>query len=352
MFFFVITALLSVFFAYIADKRNKRYLMVLCGICLSLFSGFRSSSVGIDTINYYSDFYAIINNTYVFSKDFGWLFICRQLINLLSEPEYVILLIAVVTNVLIVARLWDFREKSSFTLMVCIYISVFYLQSLNIMRQYLAVSIIFFGTRFLENNRKSIFYFLSLFLATSMHTASIIGIVVYLIKMIVESEHNKKKRNRLILVLIIFIIAFIAVAPYVFSRYVHYFEMTIMEFGLMAPYQLCCIMLALLTVRFSFHNGFSRTKKHEIIPIDKENCYMLLIGIGFSCLGMLVRYMERVGILFQLYQMPIWGQLVLSQKNKVVYRMLAFVFIAYSFITLLVYNGQGIFPYTTFWEIR
>ena len=139
--FFVMAIIVAVFFANIADRRKKKIYIYFSILIFSLVAGLRGISVGIDTEAYY---YAFIND-FPYSWQFeeiGFRYMSNMLINIFKNPLYLMIIYALITNSLIINRLWDFREKFNFPFMIFLYGFIFFIETLNIMRQFLAISVI------------------------------------------------------------------------------------------------------------------------------------------------------------------------------------------------------------------
>lgn len=59
--------------------------------------------------------------------------------------------------------------------------------------------------------------------------------------------------------------------------------------------------------------------------------------------------MGRIALLFQMYEMPFGGQAVQSKINRKYFIFMGIIFVSYYFMGQFG-NGQGVFPYKTFWQ--
>lgn len=134
----------------LAELKDNKLFLVLGVVALSLGAGLRNDNVGLDTYQYISAFKTNFSVIWLF-KETGFREISRLLMNAFSgNTTCLLLLYAAVTNALILYRLWDFRKDCSYSYMAFLYITLHYMNTLNIMRQYIAIAIVFFATRFLE----------------------------------------------------------------------------------------------------------------------------------------------------------------------------------------------------------
>lgn len=167
--------------AYLLNCNSKIILL-----CIMIFSVFREG-VGWDYYSYLEivdcKIKGIIINDYN-RFTLPW----KLLIDFaakLNSPKLIIIVPAILTHLFIyfgLKRVYKNNDnKISVTLLFYIFIPVFYLASFSTIRQWLAISIIFYGITFLnENNIKTFIFFL--FIACFIHSSAILGILFILIK--------------------------------------------------------------------------------------------------------------------------------------------------------------------------
>lgn len=226
--YFVIV-FLSVFFAFKSQKKilvkttddnsgrtiykskikfRKKYFF-LSFFVLWFFSAFNFS--GKDKTTYLE----IFNNVnfltlFTLDQEFGF-----QLLNLIVKmfiPNgYVMLfVISTVTLLLIYATLYFYRDKIKIEYSVLAYAALFYFQSFNLMRIYLAAAILLFGTRYLLKKRTAA-YLLVILIAASMHYSALIMILPYCLFLI----YRKSKLTTTAKMVILFVFACALIAGYI-----------------------------------------------------------------------------------------------------------------------------------------
>jgi hypothetical protein len=197
----------------IADKDGKyqKLWILIAYLIITLPEAFRYE-VGID-YGTYEKFYNIIINAGSISSIPEWFkieysfiglsFISRDLIN---SPQLIFITYAVLTNLFIFGGIYFYRKETSMSSMTYMYACLFYLTTMNVMRQMVAVSIIFFASKFILE-RSFFKYMLFVMLATIFHTSAIGGIVLYFF----ASENNlTKKIIRVMPIVLAVIIVFFA----------------------------------------------------------------------------------------------------------------------------------------------
>ncbi|WP_442594249.1 EpsG family protein [Neobacillus sp. D3-1R] len=159
-------------------KPNK-LLALLVTACLVIVSGLRSN-IG-DTFFYK---YTYVNNNFYWSdvslkEDYGFTILQILLKKITNDPQLLIFITALLTNVLIVIVLYKYARI--FELAIFLYITTgAYMVSMNGIRQYLAASILFIGTIFIvKGDWKK--YIGIVILASSFHQTALILIPLYFI---------------------------------------------------------------------------------------------------------------------------------------------------------------------------
>lgn len=204
--------LVSVLISFIAQNSKHKIIsnlfLFLLILILSSLAGLRDISVGKDTwayiraINSASNSYS--GELFFTYFEFGFGVLIKILIAILREPHYVILFISFITNTLIIKTLWRYRQNYSFSFSVFLYYTLYYFETFNILRQYLALSIIFWGIKFLFEKKHIKFVIVTL-VASSMHVSAIIAITFLPIHILVEKKMMLKHKILILFSLIGFL---------------------------------------------------------------------------------------------------------------------------------------------------
>lgn len=187
---YVCIILCATFFAYRAQtglrhnkstndicRRNRKGMFIISFIILAVFVCF--SGVGIDKSNYKYLFEQNEFNYMYPGVEVGcWLFICT--FKLFSHNELLFLgVIAFLTILFTYKGIWACKNKISVGLAVFVFSSQYYLQSMNLVRMYFAMSILILGANllFTEKHRRYIWYIL---LASSIHYSIIFILIAFI----------------------------------------------------------------------------------------------------------------------------------------------------------------------------
>ena len=191
-------------------------------LVLLLISGFRR--IGADYLNYKDIFIAsTTENAIYFSIEPGFLLVNKILSAIGLNFEVAIFIFSFTTIILVFAAIRDYANKINVSLALMAYVSLYYLPSFNMVRMYLAASIILYSYKFfLRGQMKKYLIVLSLTLfihfSVFLFFFPIIGIWMF----------NKNKYWFWGVYVIGFILAFKAISMFseltLIDRYTHYAE--------------------------------------------------------------------------------------------------------------------------------
>lgn len=151
------------------------------------------------------------------------------------DVQGIFALYAVFTICLLVAAVMYYEKRISVFIAIMIMYLLYYSGSLNTIRQYLAIAIVSFAYRFIEE-RKLVKYLIAILIATSVHSTAIIMVFVYFLYVketdIGKNIGIKKHLVRIAVVLLVLspviisgMMSSIANIP-IFSRYFDVYEIT------------------------------------------------------------------------------------------------------------------------------
>lgn len=167
-----------VFLLLVTLAPNKwTWLFILIFVFLALFAGFRSVEVGVDTYQYYNIFRWINGDNYLGFIEPGWNYLNRYIYS--AGGNFLILLTSV--SVLTLCPVFFVTKKASPYIFLSIFVFYalhLYCGAFNLMRQYLAVSIVLLAYYYLAQNRIKIAIII-LFIAISFHYSCFMAIITY-----------------------------------------------------------------------------------------------------------------------------------------------------------------------------
>lgn len=334
--------------SFAADRSERKILLFFCAMILSLFCGFRGVGIGVDTEHYFKYMSYIRDGGVMYGSDVGFSAISYILMELFDNPFIPLILYATVTNYLIVFRLWDFRKESSLPLMLLMYMVLYYPYSFNIVRQFLAISIVFWATRFIERKQVVKYVFANI-IACTIHASSLVCFSFLFYTFGKKTESNLYKA-----IGFVFAVFFIAAGLNLFSGNINKYE------GYFAAFEgsvhaitlvkiLCLGIIAMLNRGFG-KGCFSLSKYGKAIPMQQDIPKLYATGLCLSALGMFFPYMNRIGFYFIMYEMPFWGQAIRAITDRYFYKMTILIIIAYVLIVNIMAdeNAGNLFYYQSF----
>lgn len=348
-------AVVCCFFAVIADRTDKKIYTWVLILLVSIFAGIRSATVGLDTVSYLEKFDAIKFERFDLAYGLEVPFKCIVYLLLLIVPRgwFVLTVLALLTNWCIISRFWMLRNKSCFPCMVLCYYMSYFCTTLNIMRQFCAVAIVFYAVRYLEE-KKVWKYLCAVLLAMLIHKSAVIG-VLYFIFYYVHWDQLPENHKRLLKIgiMVLPIFAVMLVLLIIFGNYLKYFAHIQVDFGLMLPLK-AAFLLASVVVCF---RGF---RKQDFLQMPFAERFTLitaggayLVALGIGMLGYFFEGMDRLALYFFLFEAVYFG--ILLKQTRKWHRLIAACFIVfvigYGFLYCLAHNSQGQMPYRITGEI-
>ena len=182
---------LTLICTYFAERRNRLKVYILGAILLGLLSGCRGISVGTDT-KVYSYYFNLMLNGKSESFEIGFRYVSQVLLNIFGNEHAVFIFFALLINILIFIRIWTYRDKASLTVMTAIYIFILFPQSMNVLRQFVALSIVFCFSYFIEK-KKYLIFIIAVLLATLFHTSALLGLLLLGINYCLGDNSSTKK---------------------------------------------------------------------------------------------------------------------------------------------------------------
>ena len=326
----IVVVLIAFILSYLAEKYNNRKLLFCTFVWLSLCCGLRNEFLGNDTSNYISFFHDIKHFGIFYGSDIGFSFVSYILMFIFNNPYILLLIYSLFTQYFIISRLWELRKESSFSIMILVFSVIYYPYCFNIIRQFIAIAMIFWATRYLDRHNYRMFLLFN-FIAITFHTTAIIGLLYLffeddIIKII------KKHKDKFIMFLFILILSIIVIFSSNLIKYLSYFLSLDFNIHAMTIFKLFCVLIIVFL-------NFYQINRKELVNKLKEDKYIIyyFIGLVLSLSGMFYSYMNRIGFYFLMFEMPFWGSIILKhQKYKTLYYiLLTFVLSLYIITTFI-----------------
>ncbi|SEC06947.1 EpsG family protein [Paenibacillus sp. GP183] len=303
----------------------NKFLVFMVIAIMVLVSGLRK---GIGDTFFYMHSYAITHFSWEdigFKADFGFNILQLLLQQVSNDPQILIFIVALITNVLILIVLYKYARL--FELGIYVYItSGLFLVSMNGIRQFLAAAIAFAATKYIFSG-SWIKYIVVILIASTIHQSALILIPVYFI---VRRKAWTNQTYILLSVAVILVIGFTQFSEALFTviKDTKYSEYQNME--LQGANFLRVVVLAVPIV-FAF---FGREKLRKIFPGSDYVVNMSLINLVFMLISTQQWIFARFSIYFGLYNLiliPWVVKLFVPKEQKLIYYAILVSYFIYYF---------------------
>ncbi|PFN15460.1 EpsG family protein [Bacillus cereus] len=157
--------------------KPNRFLVLMAALSLVLVAGLRKN---IGDTYFYMHAYNVTEFNWEYiqnNKDMGFNIFQMVLKEYTNDPQVMVFITALITNLLIVVTLYKYSRFIEISLYVYI-TSGMYLVSMNGIRQYLAAAIVFAGTKYIFDGNWKMYVLIVLF-ASTFHQSALVLIPVY-----------------------------------------------------------------------------------------------------------------------------------------------------------------------------
>lgn len=324
------------------DVKINYFYLAISFFILWFFSAFRS--IGADYDQYTEIFRKIHNEKYIEWTGIEPTYVLlNKIIRFFTDSDVIfIATISFVTTLLVYSTIVYFSNKIHVGIAVLAYTTMFYFQSYNLTRIYLASAIILFASRYLIENKYVKFIVLSL-IAMSLHTSSIVIFLPFLLFLVF-------KRNKFIvfMLLTIFVILVLFFLEYliifnVSDRYTQYLVNT--NLGSIGIGQFAFHSPLIILFFYVYKYKFEKRLMHIFYVFIFSSLAVGMLGYGIPMTGRLLIHFTYPYILFLPY--------VIKQINPKVkeYKFILGFVILYLIGQLLMYlsgyiYSDAIMPYT------
>lgn len=345
------------FLAKEARKSKKKRYIVAVVFLLTLLAGLRKYSVGIDTCTYVRYLDLIRNGRFndVWGVEYTFKVIMFLVGRLFEGYTPFLAILALITNMCIIMRLWDFRDITRFEWTVLVYYVMFYFYGFNIMRQMCAVAIVFWSSRYIEKG-KYVFFLAGVAFAYLFHTSAILG-VCYLISEFMNWRYLDKWKKRIIQASVLLFPIGIIFAISILSVYSRYFTSSEMQVGPVLFVKLLFFLISQYGLKSRIIHCEAENHQLDNRDITEKLSYKIrsieiyyLIGLLVAFVGYSNLTVSRVSLYLYLMECVYMGMLMRYKEIRSGYPLLVFLLYGYFFVSTVFAGGQGQVPYLFFWQ--
>ena len=304
-------------------------ILIVSGFRYNVCTDFKSYEILFENV----DNYDITNSVF----ELGYLILNKITKLLINDSQVIFLITSLIVLILIVRTVYKYSSKLELSMYLFINL-YFYYESLNIIRQYIAIAVMFYAVKYVYN-RNFIKYILCILVASLFHTSAIFSFPIYFM-------YNFKLTNVKILKgLLVSMIILNLVQP-VFNiislfipRYSYYSGGELFSTG---TYRSIIIMGTIFFIAY--------IKRKTLIQNDyKNNLYINVLFIAFmlSFMGLKSVLFIRIMVYFSIYSIMIIPNIVNTFDTKlkpIIYLLVITISYVYAYLLLSINDG-GVLPY-------
>lgn len=356
----ILAKIASVFYIN-REKKNKIFFLLISFFVIlipALLAGLRGRNVGTDVNSYIMpgishSIKATSLKAFLKTDDLELIFgsFIYFVANNFENAKFIILFfIEFIILLLVYSELIRKADKFPTWLGLFIFYFVFYNATLNAMRQYIAIAIVFFSSRYIEK-KKIIKFLICIILALGFHKSSILCISFYPLYHLFKD--NKRKKLKIILVfLLILLLCFYNKLLQFFTnqinllpeKYYERYSLNINDFDFQeveTSYRvifLTCICFCYKKICKSFSG-------------NSAYIYLLFLDFIFIQLGCFSRQAYRISLYFGIHILQIYPQLLGANKikndfnSKFYFLLIISVSVAYWLYISIISNANETYPY-------
>lgn len=361
-----------------AQKKNKSTFILLSVIAILIpcfIAAVRDKTIGTDVLVYVeplknaainsksiteyfnSYWFHIWRNYYVSSYEIGFSILVYIVAKLFGNIQFVLFFIQLLTIIPLYLALAPKRKEYPIWLAMAVYYLMFYNASLNMMRQWIAMSFLLLSFKSLTNGNKKV-GFLWFIVAYLFHTSALIGIIIYFAYKFIYKQNKivfmtSKKfiPKNIISIIFLSLIAFIAVfgtgamirfiSILGLNKFTNYINGNVY----FLPNQ---IMMRLPLIILYIFNWRKMNSKDKLTPFYFTMICWDLIASQLISVNV---YAFRISMFFAAYNIFFIPTLVVSQKkkiNKILITILIFLYLIYYWCYTYVIQGMhATIPYVS-----
>ena len=313
MLIYIITFIISGGFTFLAQKmfeKEKKNLGIFASffaiILPAIVAGLRDSIIGTDTRAYIRYFnYACDSNSFLQYNNLSRLEIGYDLIiyivSRIANNYHVFLFVTELLVIIpIYMRAYERRKENSMTLTMIVAYLLMFNMSLNINRQCIAIAIITYGLKYVEN-KNFIKFVITVLIAMTFHLTAIVTLPIYFIFWIVKTKHKGFAKVLIICLVLFCVLGIISIAQFLIdygllpNAYSDY--LTVNSTAYIDEKQLLLRAIFIIIMIY----GYRKLKKED--QFIESYTILIIVELILSQLGGIYTWLNRISFF---YQMPIY----------------------------------------------
>jgi len=349
--FIYILYLLINLFAHFFIKVPKNMQVLILVFPLFILTSSRNITVGNDTFNYYYAFNTMSKDFFDFSTsrfELGYIFFNKIVQFIGLEYIHFQVLISILFYISFIKLLKKYSINIPMSITIFISMHLFF-QTMNLSRQFMAVSILFLSFHYLVN-KKVFKYFISVVIASFFHSTAWVFFLVY------PFSKMKFSKKNLVLIVVSFMFIYLRfdslleIYFLISNKYSSYTESIYFETeGNIATYfnLLMYILIFIWIILIDIKNKELTIENKRILNTMKS---IVFLSVFFGFLALKAPLFGRFNIYFTIFYVIILpfiiGQIEKRKLREVMYFITLIIFSCY-FLIVVIYRPYwtGVIPY-------
>lgn len=345
--------------SFLLLKLKKKFCTVLAILLPSILAGVRDYTIGTDILVYGNAWFdrALITNSlieyisYAVPRDIGAGYALINWISahIIGNAHFLYFILSLLCNILAYLGLKKNEALLDVPFGMFAYYCIFYCRTYNILRQSIAVMIIFWGFWFIRQ-KKIGSYIITVFVAMLFHSSAIIGIIIYVLYWISNSKLRRINKILTIVGCIIGILLYSQIIEFLINinliseRYELYINDTGGGGGYIRIFLLCAPLIGVILVMLK--PQYHRTNEFSAL------CIYAILSLLISILAFRLSSISRIAYYFDIHFVYVWAMVGdklkynfrINQKNsnKLIIGCYLLLYWIYVFV---IRNSGEVFPY-------
>lgn len=361
---YIITFLTSLGFLHVSEKHKNKYVRNFCVVIAllipSILAGLRDYSVGNDVLLYgngwferattYNSLFEYLSKANEYSVGVGYGLVNYVISRLTNNPHVFYFIYELLQVVILYLIVYRYKEKISITFAFAVYYFSYYNLSLSMLRQIMAMLLVLHSYKYIEE-RNLVKYVINIFFAAMFHSSAIIGLVLYLIKILIDNKQLKIIYKALIVGgCLVGVLLYQQVFSFLsligingIERYSHY--MTDSEVGgrfIRFTYWTALSILIFLRGK-KCKSYYQQSEYLQLIMVISTVCSVVLF-IGSTWIIRIAYYFDVFQVLYLPILAPNLG-VAIGRNKKAGYLILLLLVVVNWLITFVIRNGAATYPF-------
>lgn len=342
---YLMIMIFSVFFALLATKKTdisskikNKFLYFLSYLCILLPHGLRYG-IGTDYFYTYVPGFISVGQGKEFYSEIGFVFL-NKIIYLLTEDYKVMFFITSAIIFLFIYKGIIDNSKNILISIILIFITQFYFSSMNLLRQAIAMSIIFYSFKYLKNNNKIKYVFTCLF-ATLFHNSALFMIALVFLY---NKKITRKKQ-------IIFCLSLLALTP-ILGEFIKFIITNYTKYGwyyqtFYATVSVSVILVIANLVLFILGLIYLPKDDDEYRILNNINFISMCLTVISPVIPLIFRVIKYFTI-FQILFIPYLLSKEKKSKQKILNLILTLGMLSFGTIyQIFILGGEEVYPYVS-----